>query len=279
MGIEGESFNGCDGSFMEGDSSGVTNINGVPEILENHSFGIEVSIIRFRTSSFWSRGFNHTFLYFPPRIIPLPNVKRMAIVCSNLGNWSSLYFNVPNHTITSPILGFQIYVSSATTLIRPKKMKKMNLSFRGDPITIRFPQIDPKDVETPFTPICAKFGENGSIELSNMSMPYVCVTSSQSQGHYALVVPKAKDIKRENDVGIWWVVGLGLGIIVGLVVLGFGFVGAYKMVKKRWIGKLERNSQRNVPFDTFWVGESKMPSASMTRTQAVLENEYPPSYS
>ncbi|KAI9089974.1 hypothetical protein K1719_028944 [Acacia pycnantha] len=129
--------------------------------------GIRVSIVRIITSTFWARGLNYSFVHFSPRIIPEPNVKRMAVIYSNFGNLSSQYFNIPNHTILPPVLPFMAYVSSNTTLIHPKK-KKMHLSILGDPITLRFPH--PKGDNNNYDKlICAKFDENEFKELSNMS--------------------------------------------------------------------------------------------------------------
>lgn len=239
--------------------------------------GIEVSAIRVVTSSFWSRGLNYSFLHFPPRIIPQPNVKRMAIVYKNMGNWSSHYFSVPNHTMVSPVLGFMAYVSSETTLIDTEKMMKMSLTILGDPITVRFPQTDPRGRDSQGKPICAKFHENGSIEFSNMSRPYECVT--QRQGHYSLVVPLASE--GNNDIlhvrmkasSVWRMGGLVLAIVGLVIVVVLCVAGIVRLVKKKKITEMEKNSQKAEPFDTFWVGDSKMPAAQMTRTQAALENE------
>lgn len=243
--------------------------------LPSNFSGIEISIVRVRTSSFWSRGLNYSFIHFPPRIIPIPFVKRMAIVYSNMGNWSSDFFNVPNHTIIGPVLGFISYVSSKTSLIDNESgTNLLNLTILGDPITLRFPQNDPKGENNIEKAICANFGENGSVvEFSNMSRPYVCV--GEKQGHYALVVPNSTIMasSQEGNKKKWRWVWLGLGIL-GLVILVICFVVISRIVKKRRIRKMEKNSEGCENFDTFWIGQSRMPAASMTRTQGVLENEH-----
>nr|POE82213.1 hypothetical protein CFP56_49829 [Quercus suber] len=48
------------------------------------------------------------------------------------------------------------------------------------------------------------------------------------------------------------------------------------LVKKKKIRKMEKQSEKGVAIDTFWIGGTKMPSASMIRTQPALENEYVP---
>ena len=41
---------------------------------------------------------------------------------------------------------------------------------------------------------------------------------------------------------------------------------------------MEKVSERGESFDTVWIGKSKLPSASMVRTQPVLENSYLPRF-
>jgi hypothetical protein len=50
-------------------------------------------------------------------------------------------------------------------------------------------------------------------------------------------------------------------------------VNLVKAAKRKKIKKLENNSENGEPFDTFWIGDSKLPLASMIRTQPVLEND------
>ncbi|KAJ0111233.1 hypothetical protein Patl1_00545 [Pistacia atlantica] len=49
-----------------------------------------------------------------------------------------------------------------------------------------------------------------------------------------------------------------------------------RVVKKRKMKKMEGEADKGVALDTTWIGRSKMPSASMVRTQPALEQEYAP---
>ncbi|TKY64021.1 hypothetical protein E2542_SST13911 [Spatholobus suberectus] len=228
--------------------------------------GMEISVVRLRSVSLWLRGMNYSFFSLPPRIVPRPNEKRIAILFENLGNWSSHYYNVPNYTMVAPAFGVMAYRSSKSALID----RKINFTIQGDPIIIRFPHVEQNRKND--TPICAKFSAGGLVKFKNMTRPYFC--EAHSQGHYTLVVPsfpspKEPQSKRFNTR---WVLGFVIGF-VGLVILVLILLALVKEAKRRRIRKMERNSSVGELFDTFWIGETKLPLASTIRTQPILENE------
>ncbi|KAL1329135.1 hypothetical protein HN51_046268 [Arachis hypogaea] len=224
--------------------------------------GMKISAVRLRAVSFWNRGLNHSFLSLPPKVVAQPSMKRIAILYENLGKWSNLYFNVSNYTMIAPILGFIAYSSSEKELLDCQKIK---IDTQGGNITIRFRNVSshPKNV----TPLCAKIGDNGTVEFSNMTKPYFC--EAQSQGHYTLVIPSSS---AKESSKLWWVLGFVIGLVV-LILLALILV-AIKIIKKRKIKEMEKVSEVEEAFDTFWIGDTKLPSASMIRTQPSLENEY-----
>ncbi|KAG5021788.1 hypothetical protein JHK85_018130 [Glycine max] len=237
--------------------------------LPSNFTGMEVSVVRLHRFSLWSRGMNYSFFSLPPRILPQPNEKRITILFENLGNWSSHYFNVPNHTIVAPVFGVMAYNSSEKVLVD----EKINFTTHGDPIRIRFPHVGQHGKND--TPICAEFSAGELVKFKNMTEPYVCEV--YSQGHYTLVVPSFPSPKEPNSRSHskrftkWWVLGFVIGF-VGLVILVLSLLALVKEAKKRRIRKMERNSEGGELFDTFWIGETKLPSASMLRTQPTLEN-------
>ncbi|CAI8607628.1 unnamed protein product [Vicia faba] len=233
--------------------------------LPSNYTGMKVRAVRMRTSSFYIRGLNYSLLNVPPRVVPQPNRKRMVILYENFGNWSSHYFNVPtNYTMVAPVFGFVAYTSSKNAFI---ENEKMNLVTQGKPILIHFHHVRLHGKND--TPICVKFLENGRLKFNNMSKPYVC--EAFGTGHYTLVIPSSLYNKSLFD--IWWVLGFVIGF-VGLVLLVLVLVTLVKASKKRKIKKLEKNSENGEAFDTFWIGETKMPLGSMVRTQPVLiEND------
>ncbi|PRQ58369.1 hypothetical protein RchiOBHm_Chr1g0358561 [Rosa chinensis] len=238
--------------------------------------GMEASFARILSAKFLSRGVNFSSVYIPPRVIPMPYVKRLTIVYENLGNWSSVYYQVSNYTLVAPVVGFLAYDSNSSAI----GTQKLNFSTLGDPIAIQFPHIDVQGEK----PKCVEFGVGGSFEIKDMTEANECLT--HGEGHFSLVVPspitptptpmptptptpapKNKDKLRK---------GLIAGIC-GMVILGLVMIVMYKLVRRRQIRAMEKQSEKDVAFNTFWVGRSKMPSASMTRTQPYLEQaEYAP---
>ncbi|KAK6918277.1 Protein of unknown function DUF1191 [Dillenia turbinata] len=241
--------------------------------LPSNFSGIEASIARFRSASFWQRGANFSTFYIPPRVLAMPFAKRIAIVYKNLGNLSSEYYNVPNYTLVSPVLGFRVYDASSSNPTTPGR--NLNVSIRGDPIMVRFPLV-PVLEDQNVTKSCVRFGHNGLVEeFSNFVVPNLCVT--RQQGHYTIVVPYVKNEENEDffKKRKWWVIGIGIG--VGLILLILVGSWVYKMMVARRIRRMERESEKEVAIDSIWIrSTSKMPSATVIRTQPEIENEYVP---
>ncbi|KAK6920040.1 Protein of unknown function DUF1191 [Dillenia turbinata] len=241
--------------------------------LPSNFSGIEASIARFRSAHFWQSGANFSSFNIPPRVVAMPFAKRIAIVYKNLGNFSSKYYNVPNYTLVSPVLGFWVYdASSPNPTISGRNL---NVSTQGDPILVRFPMVpvleDPK-----VTKNCVRFGHNGLVEeFSNFVMPNLCV--ARDQGHYTIVIPYVRNGEDEDffEKRKWWVIGIGIGVWLILLILVGSWV--YKMMVAMRIRKMERESEKGVAIDSIWIRSvSKMPSATVTRTQPEIENDYVP---
>ncbi|KAL6290423.1 hypothetical protein ACE6H2_007933 [Prunus campanulata] len=242
--------------------------------------GMEASFVRVLSAKFWSRGANFSSFQIPPRVIPMPYGRRLAIVFENLGNWSSSYYQMSNYTLVAPVVGFMAYDSPNAT---PIGNQKLNFTTQGDPITIRFSHMD--DVQGKnVTPKCVQFGAAGSFEIKNMTKENECIT--HGLGHFSIVVPSpprpapspapmsTPEKKKRHRKGLGK--GFVVGIVIGLVLLGLVMIATFKLWRRKKLKAMEKQSEKDVAFDTFWVGRSKMPSASMTRTQPYLEHEYVP---
>ncbi|KAK3434940.1 hypothetical protein EUGRSUZ_D02340 [Eucalyptus grandis] len=204
--------------------------------------GIEVSIVRLRSSSFWVRGSNLTPFQIPPRIIPMPFSKRLAILSENLKNWSSNYYQVPGYRLVSPVVGFMVLDASNSSGIGNQQL---NLRANGNPILVSFSPAELELRTSKLSMRCVEFGPHGSK-------------------------------KKEARFWKWWVIGFTGGFMV-LVSVSLIVFGAYKAVKRQRIKEMEKESEKGVSFDTVWIGSSKMPSASTIRTQPILEaNEHVP---
>ncbi|PIA49175.1 hypothetical protein AQUCO_01300202v1 [Aquilegia coerulea] len=239
--------------------------------LPSNLSGMEVSVIRLRTRSFWTMGENFSEFHLPQRILPVPFVNRVDIVYQNLGNWSSTYYSVPGYSMVTPVVGFMVYNATDTT---SDNISKLNISVMDKPISIQFPQLLLPQGSNLSTVKCVRFVEDGSTELSDMALDSrVCTT--HDQGHFSVVVPMPKKAKTKERLWKWLVVGFALGF-AGLVLFGLIGFSVFKCVKKKRLAKMEKQADEGVSFENIWIGMSRMPSASVTRTQPVLEhNEVP----
>nr|KAJ0197388.1 hypothetical protein LSAT_V11C700343120 [Lactuca sativa] len=234
--------------------------------LPSNFTGMEVSVVHLQSSSVWAQGANLGYFHVPSRIIPEPNVTWLDIVFSNLGNWSSYYYNMPDYTFVTPILGFSAY---GVTYTRGQNghfattTTKLKLALVRRPIMVRFPSLWlPKGQ-------CVKFYSNGSTTITNMSLSHTC--DVWDQGYFAIVVraPPSHHIWR------WWVCGFGIGSI-GLILCGFILFKVIRFFEKKKIQMMELQSEKTEVLHTTYVGHSRMPSAFGIRTQPVLENDYCP---
>ncbi|XWS76929.1 hypothetical protein CRYUN_Cryun01aG0219300 [Craigia yunnanensis] len=235
--------------------------------LPSNLTGMEVSVIRVRSGSLWGRGTNFSFIKIPPRVRTLLYVKRLAIVYDNLGEWSSKYYQVPGYSLVSPVVGFNVYDSSNLTALSDKQVI---LSTTNEPISIHFPYIEAEDKNVAELK-CVKFGTDGSVEFKNITERNVCVTGKA--GHFSVVISSMPEEKER--IWKWWVIGFVAGTF-GLVLLVSVGVISFTLWRRMKIKTMEKESDSAVAIDTFWVGGDKMPSASMIRTQPVLEHDYVP---
>ncbi|KAF6172958.1 hypothetical protein GIB67_006334 [Kingdonia uniflora] len=235
--------------------------------------GMEVSIVRIRSGSFYARGANFSGFNIPSRIIPVPYVKRIAIIYQNLGNWSSLYYDVPGYSMVTPVVGFFAYDAPNTSV---DGTPKINLSAIDTPISITFPQLALPQGSNSSVLRCVRLGVNRSIDFSDMVTPSVCNT--HVEGHFTVVIPalQPKKTEKKNDK-IWKLAAIGfVSGFVALVLIGLFGITVFKFVKLRKIGKMEKRADEGEAFDTVWIGSSKMPSATFSRTQPVLEHRETP---
>ncbi|GFP95139.1 hypothetical protein PHJA_001658300 [Phtheirospermum japonicum] len=231
--------------------------------------GVELSFSRIRTRSLWRNGTNQSsYFSIPPWTLPWPFSKRVDLIYQNLGNWSTSYYNVPNHKFVAPVLGFLIYDPN-TTLFHNNPNSE--LKFTGkNPIIVRFPNIFiKKDIVK-----CVRFDLNGTLEFSDMvtSENLSCVVTNQ--GHFSIVTPNQADkVIKNRGIVAGIVVGGLLGLVVIIVVCVVGYV---KWIKRKRLKKMEKMSELSVALETLWIGRSKMPFAAGVRTYPVAESRYVP---
>lgn len=229
--------------------------------------GIEVSVVRLRSGNFWERGVNFSSFYIPPRVLPFPFVKRLSIVYQNLGNWSTRYYSVPDYSLVAPVVGFVAY--DASNLSAPGN-EALKFSILGDPILISFPNLEIKGKLG--TLKCVKLGPDGFVQFRNITKENTCIT--QGDGHFSVAVQNP-EVEKNIRVWKWYVVGFG-GAFFALVLSGVIGYTTFKLARSKKLRGMEAESENEVALDASSVGRSKMPSASMVRTQPTLEQDYVP---
>lgn len=249
--------------------------------------GIEISIVRLRSSTLWLRGANFSFFNVPPRTLPRPFARRIALVYSNLGNLSSFYYNVPNYTLITPVLGLMAYDTTNISRKHHNNNGSIGLFPMKDPILVHFPWIEFLSRNDTMKKKCVRFGNEGEIEFSNVVAETTNSCVAGNEGHFSIVIPyeepqpriepssKPKEKSKKQRLWKWWEIGFGIGILGLILLVCFG-IFLYKVIRKKRIAKMEKESERNEALDSIWIGSSRMPSASGIRTQPVLENSYVP---
>ncbi|KAF5947205.1 hypothetical protein HYC85_013162 [Camellia sinensis] len=219
--------------------------------------GMEISVVRLRSKTLWNRGANFSYIHIPLRsTLPMPHVKRILIVYTDLGNWSSYYYKIPGYSLVSSVVGFMAYDASN---VSSNGVTKISLDTTGKPMEIRF-----RDLTFPQDRIrrrCAMFSADGMVYLSDLSTENVC--SSRNQGYFSIVAPlkRKKTVRKGFVLGF---VGVVLVCVVGIVVV--------KFVAAKKIHKMEREAGEGEELETIWIGTSKMFSAAVTRTHPDLED-------
>lgn len=223
--------------------------------------GMEVSIVRLRSRRLWNRGANFSYFSIPSRTTSVPHVKRVVLVYQNLRNWSSHYYHVQDYSFITSVVGFKAFDASN---VSGKITTEISLNTMGKPIFIHFPDLRlTRDMHSRTR--CVTFAANGTAYLSELSFPGVC--SSREDGHFSVVVLS----RRKQRVWFWWSIGFVFGI-VGLVVVGYVGMVSVRLLKTKKIQIMERQAGEDLVLASRWVGGSKMPSATATRTVPVLEN-------
>ncbi|CAA0842536.1 Protein of unknown function (DUF1191 [Striga hermonthica] len=227
--------------------------------------GIQISVVRLRTHRLWANGLNLSVFRIPPRTLPRPYRNRVDFMYQNLGNWSTFYYNVPDHTFVTSVVGFSAYDSN----VIPVENELIELNLRVDnPITVRFQNLSlgwNADMR------CVWFGANGTVEFTNLTLMGTCV--ARGQGHFSVVVPRKGG--HNKRVFRWWILGFVGGFVgLGMVVWGGFSVGKVWQWKK--VGKMERETEKSESLEALWIGNSKMPLASAIRTQPSLESNFVP---
>ncbi|KAL5550382.1 hypothetical protein UlMin_000558 [Ulmus minor] len=247
---------------------------------------IGVAALRLRSGSLYRRGVqvykefgSHVSVYVTPYL------ERLVFVYQNLGNWSMVYYPLPGYTYLAPVVGLLAYDASNLSAIN---LPELNVRATGNPISIRFPNVEAAPMGT--VPNCVWFNLNGSPSFNDVVSGNVCSTTDQ--GHFSIVVksiapspapnvppsvvPTPSSQGKKNNSKVWKIVGSVVGGVALLALLALLVPWLRNYQQKKKMQRMERASEVGEALRMTRIGDTKAPSATVTRTQPVLESEYVP---
>ncbi|KFK28931.1 hypothetical protein AALP_AA7G067200 [Arabis alpina] len=245
-------------------------------ILPENLSGIEVSIVRLTGKSLWNSGAKFSNVLIPARSVSVPPARRVAIVYQNLGNWSNHWYTVAGYRLIASVLGFRVLDVSDQ-----ENVKEISLRMENH-VEISFKDLPKDSDEKMLSRVrCVSFKahteEKEAAHISRMVLPGVCYGSSH--GDYSVIAPLENSKKKVELWQKWWWLWI-VGFILGFGVLGFvGRIGIRVLRTKKIQVMMDREANDGEMFESRWVGGSKMPSATVTRTlpgsESALENGSP----
>ncbi|XP_061375517.1 uncharacterized protein LOC133317666 [Gastrolobium bilobum] len=261
--------------------------------LPSNLTGIEVGALRLRSGSLRRKGFQmYNEFGIPNGLIESPYVERLVLVYQNLGNWSTMYYPLPDYTYLAPVLGLLAYDGSN---LSATNLSELDINTSDEPILVKFRDV--KSAPQGTIAKCVWFDLKGSSNFSNVTGGNTC--SSSQQGHFSIVVksttppapaspapagaPKGgavpnapREGKKKSKRKLWIIVGSVLGGLALLVVLSFLVLWMNKYKQKKKMQQMERVSELGEALQMASIGDTKAPAATVMRTQPILEHEYAP---
>lgn len=254
-------------------------------IVPSNLSGIKVSAMRLRSGSLWARGVAvYKEFHIPTGVLERPYVERLVLVYQNIGNWSSVYYPLSGYTYLAPVLGLLAYDASN---LAATNLPELDITATNKPITIEFQDVKP--VPEGSVAKCVWIDLHGLVNFSNVTSGNVC--STLQQGHFSIVVESTAPSpsppmppppivgpprQKKKSSKVWIIVGSVIGGVVLLILLGLLVLWVQKYKRKKKMQHMEKAAEVGEALRMTPVGNTKAPSAMVTRTQPVLENEYVP---
>lgn len=215
-------------------------------------------------------------MLIPARSVSVPPARRVAIVYQDLGNWSNHWYTVPGYRLIASVLGFRVL-----DVLDQDNVKEISLRMENH-VEILFKDLLQDSDEKMLSRVrCVSFKaqteDKEAAHISRMVLPGVCYGSNH--GDYSVIEPLENGKKKVELWPKWWWLWI-VGFVLGIGVLGFvGTMGIRVLRRKKIQVMMERDANDGEVLETRWVGGSKMPSATVTRTlpksESALENGSP----
>nr|GLL30871.1 uncharacterized protein LOC109173870 isoform X1 [Ipomoea trifida] len=257
--------------------------------------GIGVSAVRLRSGSMRRKGFgNFKEFTVPVGVVAQPYVERLVLVYHNLGNWSDVYYPLPEGYVhLTPVLGLLAYDAAN---LSASELPELELRASENPMLIKFSSLKPPPPPAAaatatgaMSAKCVFFDLHGSLEFDNVVDGNIC--KGTKHGHFSIIdeftvpVPAPASAtggdntnKKENKKGDSKILWVSFGTVIGAVVMAIFLISIFVCTRKnreqKRIQRMEEASERGVPLPMATVGHTRAPVASKTRTRPLLENEY-----
>ncbi|KAF5750712.1 hypothetical protein HS088_TW03G01051 [Tripterygium wilfordii] len=252
-------------------------------VVPSNLTGINIAAMRLRSGSLKRKGVPmYKEFEIPPGVMESPYVERLVLVYHNLGNWSTIYYPLTGYTYLTPVLGLLGY--SAANL-SATNLPELEIRTTGDPIKIKFPEV--RSAPDGSVAQCVWYDGHGLANFTNVVSGNVCSTTQQ--GHFAIVVgsvapspspvspiPPSSGGSKGTNSRVWIIVGSVLGGLALFLLLAFLLLWLRKYKHKKRMQQMENAADVGETLRMTTVGETKAPSAMLTRTQPTLESEYVP---
>ncbi|KAF5747689.1 hypothetical protein HS088_TW05G00416 [Tripterygium wilfordii] len=253
---------------------------GVPYdgVVPSNLTGIKIAAMRLRSGSLKRRGvLMYKEFEILPGVMESPYVERLVLVYHNLGNWSTMYYPLTGYSYLTPVLGLLAY--SAANL-SATNLPELEIRALGDPIKIKFPEV--RSAPDGSVVHCVWYDRHGIANFTDVVSGNVCSTTQQ--GHFAIVVesvapspaPVSPGEGKKSNSRVWIIVGSVLGGLALLLLLAFLLLWMRKYKHKKRMQRMENAAEAGEALRMTTVGDTKAPSATLTRTQPTIESEYVP---
>nr|CAB3469809.1 unnamed protein product [Digitaria exilis] len=248
--------------------------------------GVEASALRVRTNALWAGGINATAssssgialaiaIAIPPRVLPAPFARRVAIVFERFaGDSASAFAAPPGYALAAPVVALLAYDADDASSAGHQRVSLRTL---GAPVRVLFGNLSSSSPATAgmvlngTTVRCVTFGANGEVVATHAAVAsaMACTVTGTGRFGIAVRVPAAAPVVRAR----WWAwtVGVGAGGVVGASVLGIAVAGAVSWSRRRRREAMERRAMAGEELGRMTVRGSRMPSAKVMRTRPEVE--------